>query len=453
MLKTIKLKQGFNINLAGKAEKVVIEGPQPETFALKPPDFTGLERPKLLVEEGDNVKAGTPVFFDKKKEKIMFTAPVSGEVVEVVRGKKRKLLEIRILADKTLEYEAFKSYSISELNNLGKEVVIEQLLQSGVWPNLVQRPYGILADYTESPKSIFISAFDSHPLAPDYDLLYKGEEQYLQSGIDILKKLTTGLIHLNIDSNREVSPIFSHLKNVQLNRFSGPHPAGNVGVQIHHLDPINKGDIVWTIKPHGVAEIGKLFMKGKYDSSRKIVLVGSEVKNPRYYKTFTGAGIFRFIDENLLKDHVRFISGNVLTGEQIKSDGYVGYFDDMVTVIPEGDYHEFFGWILPTIKKLSFHRTLGLFSFLNKGEFKVDTNIHGEERAFVETGKFEKVTPMDVLPTYLIKAIMAEDYDEMESLGIYEVIEEDLALCEFIDVSKHDIQAILRKGLELMQYS
>ena len=302
-------------------------------------------------------------------------------------------------------------------------------------------------------KSIFISGFDSHPLAPDYDVLYKGEEQYLQAGIDVLNKLTSGTVHLNIDANREVSPIFTHLKNVQLNRFVGPHPAGNVGVQIHHLDPINKGEVVWTVKPHGVIEIGKLFLEGKYDTSRKIAVVGSEIKDPHYYKTYTGASISKFVQDNLNSDHVRFISGNVLTGERIKSDGYVGYFDDMVTVIPEGDHHEFLGWILPTTKKLSFHRAFGLFSFLNRGEFKPDTNTHGEERAFVQTGKFEEVTPMDILPTFLLKAIMAEDFDEMEELGIYEVIEEDLALCEFIDVSKHDVQAILRKGLDLLQYS
>ena len=453
MSKTIKLKQGFNLNLAGKAQKNVAEGIQPETFAIKPPDFIGLERPKLLVDEGSAVKAGTPLFFDKKKEEILFTSPVSGEVAEVVRGEKRKILEIRILADKQMEYESFTAYSTSELNNLDRKTVIDQLLKSGVWPNIVQRPYGILADYEETPKSIFISAFDSHPLAPDYDVLFKGEDQNLQAGIDVLNKLTEGTVHLNVDSNREVSPIFSHLKNVQLNRFSGPHPAGNVGVQIHHIDPINKGDIVWTVKPQGVAEIGKLFLEGRYDASRKIALVGSEVKNPQYYQTYTGAGIKNFIKDNINGDHVRFISGNVLTGERIKSEGYVGYFDNMVTVIPEGDHHEFLGWILPTTKKISFSRAFGLLSFLNRGEFAPDTNTHGEERAFVATGKFEQVTPMDILPTYLLKAIMAEDYDEMEGLGIYEVIEEDLALCEFIDVSKHDVQAIIRKGIDLIQYS
>ena len=453
MSKTIKLKQGFNINLAGKAQKNIVEGVQPETFAIKPPNFMGLERPKLLVNEGDSVKAGTPLFFDKKKEEIMFTSPVSGEVAEVIRGEKRKILEIRILADKQMEYESFNSYSVSDLNNLDRKTIVDQLLKSGVWANLVQRPYGILADYNETPKSIFISAFDSHPLAPDYDVLFKGEEQNLQAGIDALKKLTEGTVHLNIDSNREVSPIFSHLKNVQLNRFSGPHPAGNVGVQIHHLDPINKGDVVWTVKPQGLVEIGKLFLEGKYDASRKIAVVGSEVKTPQYYQTYTGAGISKFIQDNVNGDHVRFISGNVLTGERIKSDGYVGYFDSMVTVIPEGDHHEFLGWILPSTKKISFHRAFGLLSFMNKGEFAPDTNTHGEERAFVMTGKFEEVTPMDIYPTFLLKAILAEDFDEMEALGLYEVIEEDLALCEFIDVSKHDVQSIIRNGLDLLQYS
>jgi len=450
----IKLKKGFDIKLVGEAEKKIADTPQPETFAVKPTDFIGIERPKPLVDEGDNVKAGTPVLYDKRQEKVMYTAPVSGEIVEIKRGAKRKLLEIKILADKEVEYEEFKKFSISEIESMSKEDAIELITKSGVWPNILQRPYGVVADPESEPKSIFISGFDSHPLAPDYNFLLKGEDDHFQTGLTILKKFTSGQIHLNINSQLEVPQMFSHAKGVELNKFSGPHPCGCVGVQIHHIDPINKGDIIWTINPYGVIQLGRLLTQGKYDASRLVALTGSEVKDPQYYKTYTGASISRMIENNLSDKRVRYVSGNVLTGERIESDGYIGYYDHQVTVIPEGDEYEFLGWILPTSEKLSFHRAFGLLSFLNQGKKRVlNTNTRGEKRAFVQTGVFEKVLPMDILPTHLLKAIMAEDYDEMEELGIYEVVEEDMALCEFVDVSKHDVQSILRKGLNLLKNS
>lgn len=450
----IKLKKGFNINLAGKAELKISDSKQAQTFALKPSNFHGIDMPKLLVKEGDTVKAGTPVFFDKKNPNVMHAAPVSGEIVEIKRGDKRKILEIKILADKEIAYEQFNKYSVSDIANLNKAQAKDQLLKSGVWPNIIQRPFGIVADAEETPKSIFISGFDSHPLAADYNFILKGQDNFFQAGLDILKKFTQGPIHLNISSEGEVPQIFSHAKGVELNKFSGPHPAGCVGVQIHHIDPINKGDLVWTISPVGVIQIGKLFLNGIYDTSRIIALAGSEVKNPQYYKTYTGACITTFVDGNLKQDHVRFVAGNVLTGVKIERDGYLGYFDNLISVVPEGDYHEFFGWIKPTASKLSYHRAIGLLSFLNpKKDFVIDTNTNGEPRAFVQTGVFERVTPMDILPVYLLKAIIAEDFDEMEELGIYEVVEEDLALCEFVDVSKHNVQQIVREGIELMMNS
>ena len=274
-------------------------------------------------------------------------------------------------------------------------------------------------------------------------------------GIDVLNKFSKGAVHVNINSKAEVSTVFSNAKNIQVNKFTGPHPAGNVGVQIHHIDPINKGEVAWTINPFGVIQIGKLFLEGKYDASKVIAVAGSEVQNPQYYKTYIGAKVSAFLEGNLKQDHVRVISGNVLTGSAISKDGYVGFYDQLVSVIPEGDRPRFFateGWLAPTAKRLSFHRALGLLSFLNpKKEYVLDTNMNGEERAFVMTGAFEQVMPMDVLPTHLFKAIMAEDYDEMEALGIYELIEEDIALCEFIDVSKHDLQSLLRTGIKLLQ--
>jgi Na+-transporting NADH:ubiquinone oxidoreductase subunit A len=449
MSKLVKLKKGFDIKLVGKAEKKISDLPQPETFAIKPTDFLGLQRPKVLVKEGDSVKAGTPILIDKKLDKVIYTAPVSGEVVEIVRGEKRKLLEIKILADKTIEFEQFPKFSSSGLTSVSKNEAQDIMLRSGVWPQIIQRPYGIVANPDDAPRSIFISTFDTHPLAPDYEFIFKGEEQYFQAGISILKKFTMGKIHLGINADNSASSFFNQVTDVVINKFSGPHPAGNVGVQIHHIDPVNKGDVVWTLNPYGVIQIGKLFLEGRYDASKVISINGSEVANPQYYRTFIGANVGTYLKNNLKNDHVRVISGNVLTGNMIDSNGYVGFYHQMVTVIPEGDYHEMFGWILPTTRKLSFHRAFGLFGTKDK-EYVLDTNTRGEERAFVQTGVFEKVVPMDILPVYLLKAILAEDFEEMEALGIYEVIEEDLALCEFIDVSKHNVQEILREGIELL---
>ena len=458
MSDVIKLSKGFDINLAGKADKKLVENLHAETFSITPDDFVGMGRPKVLVNQGDQVKAGTPLFYDKGMEGVMFCSPVSGEVVEVKRGEKRKLLEIKVLADKQTVYEDFPKYTVSELANLKKEQVLPTLLKSGVWVNLVQRPFAVIANPADAPKAIFISAFDSAPLAPDYDFIFKGQEQYFQAGIDILKKIISpnAPIYVGLNAKAEVSKIFTGAKGIQLKKFAGPHPAGNVGVQIHHVTPISKGEIVWTINPYGVIQIGKLFLDGRYDGSKVIALCGSEVKNPQYYKTFIGASLKKFVENNLNTDHVRLISGNVLTGKKSGKDGHLGYYDHQVTVIPEGDKARFFlsdGWLAPT-GRLSFHRAFGLFSFLNPNkEHRLDTSTNGEERAFVITGSFEQVMPMDILPVHLIKAILAKDYDGMEQLGIYEVAEEDFALCEFIDVSKQDIQAIIREGINLVRES
>ncbi|NJN26544.1 MAG: Na(+)-translocating NADH-quinone reductase subunit A [Cyclobacteriaceae bacterium] len=454
MSHTLKLKKGFDINLSGKAEKKLAACDQPKTFALKPTDFVGIQRPKVMVAVGDTVKAGTPLLFCKMMEEVKYCAPVSGEIIEIKRGDKRKLLEIIILADKEIVSEPYKKFSAAEIQQAEKSELVNLMINSGVWPNIIQRPYGVVANPADTPKSIFVSTFDTSPLAADISFVLKGEEKFFQAGIDMLKKLTPGKV--NIGVNADVSQdTFSRINNAEIHPVSGKHPAGNVGVQIHHIDPIAKGDLVWTVSAYGVAQIGKLFLEGKYDASKVIALAGSEVKNPQYYKTYTGACINKFVEQNVTGDEVRFVSGNVLTGEKIKSDGYLGFYHQQVTVIPEGTHSEFLGWILPTTKKLSFHRAFGLLSFMNgnKKEYVVDTNMMGEHRAFVQTGVFEKVTPMDILPTYLIKAILAEDFDEMESLGIYEMIEEDIALCEFVDVSKNNLQQLLREGLTLIKNS
>ena len=447
---SIKLKRGFDINLAGKAKAELGEAIHPETYTFQPTDFIGNNRPKVMVKAGDVVKAGTPIFFDKLNDQVKYTAPVSGTVAEVVRGDKRKPMGIKITADRDIQYEEFTKYDSSQLSGLSRDQIIEQITNSGVWPNIIERPFGIIANPSNTPKAIFISGFDSSPLAPDYDFVFQGQEKYLQAGIDILGNLTSGAVHLSTEAG--VASIFNNLNGIIKHEFKGKHPAGNVGVQIHHIDPINKGDIVWTTTPYGLQQIGRLFLDGRYDASKIIAVAGSEVQNPKYFNTRVGASIKEFLDGNLKQDNVRVISGNVLTGEKVSKDSSVGYYNNVISIIPEGDQYEFLGWITPGKNKLSIHRALGLFSFLSpKKEYALNTNMRGEDRAFVQTGVFERVLPMDILPVYLLKAIMARDYEEMEALGIYEVIEEDLALCEFIDVSKTEVQAILREGIEALQ--
>jgi Na+-transporting NADH:ubiquinone oxidoreductase subunit A len=453
MSKVIKLKKGLDLKVKGAASAEIVEIAS-ETFAIKPTDFIGFKKPKVLVKPGDKVKAGTQLYFDKDLSEVKYTSPVSGEVVEVKRGEQRRLLEIIVKADGANQYEEFKAHSVSELGALSLDEAKQQILESGLWSNFIQRPYAVVARPSDTPRSIFVSCFDSSPLAADYNITLRGEDKHFAAGVDILKKICKD-VQLNINADAEVSSVFAAAKDVQVNKVSGPHPAGNVGVQIHNIAPINKGEVVWTINPTAVAQIGKLFLQGKYDASKIVALVGPEVSSPKYIKTKTGANVAQMIEGNLASDHVRIVSGNVLVGEKIEKNGHVGFYASNVTVLKEGDDYKVFGSFAPSSSRFSFSRALGLLAFANGGnkEYDFDTNLNGEHRPFVQTGEMEKVLPMDILPIYLMKAILAEDFDEMEALGIYEVAEEDLALCEVIDSSKTEVQSIIRQGIDLMLYS
>ncbi|MCK9447508.1 MAG: Na(+)-translocating NADH-quinone reductase subunit A [Bacteroidales bacterium] len=445
MSNVIKIKKGLNINLIGEAEKNLKEL-STDQYAIKPIDFIGVF-PKMLVKEGEAVQAGTPIFVDKYRENIIFCSPVSGVIKEIKRGPKRMLLEVKITADGKDEAIDFGAENPKKLT---REAVIDKLLKSGIWPFIRQRPYSVIANPDDTPKAIFISAFDTAPLAPDIDFVVNGNNKDFQTGIDALSMLTKGNIHLNLDAGVAHSSVFTNAKGVVINQFSGPHPTGNVGVQISRIDPINKGDIVWYLYPQDVLTIGRLFRKGIVDASRIIALTGSEVLQPAYYKTKIGVNIEALIYNNTTDVNKRLISGNVLTGDKLELDGYVGFYHTQVTVIPEGDYYEFLGWGLPGFKKFSVSRTFPAFMFKNR-KYRLDTNYHGGLRAYVMTGEFEKVFPFDIYPLQLIKAILIEDIDLMENLGIYEVDEEDFALCEVVDTSKTEIQSIVRKGLDLMR--
>ena len=446
MSKIVKLKKGLSINLLGEADKVYSSVKSHKSFALKPTDFHNLT-PKLSVKVGDTLKAGSVVFFDKYNDKINFCSPVSGEVTEIVRGAKRRILEVLINADEEIKYDSFPVLTSTDLS---REQIIDNMLKGGVWPFVRQKPYDIIANPTDMPKAIFISAFKSGPLAIDNDFALYGMDELFQLGLDFISKLTNGLLHLNLDGNTNSSRVFTHAKGVEINKFSGPHPAGNVGVQVHHLDPINKGDVIWYLEPQDVIAIARLFSEGKYDVSRIIAMCGSQVKKPRYYRTLAGTSISNFISDNVNGDNNRIICGDVLSGSKINADGYLGFYDTQLSIIKEGNQQEFLGWILPGFNKFSLSKSY--FSWLfPKKRYDIDTNMRGEERAYVVTGQYEKVLPMDLYPQQLIKAIMIEDIDLMEKLGLYEVSPEDLALCEFVCTSKIEVQSIIRHGLDLLR--
>lgn len=443
MSEVIKIKRGLDIRLQGKAETVFGHSESPDFFAIKPTDFHGLT-PKLTVREGDEVKAGTVLFYDKYRTDVKFVSPVSGTIHAINRGERRKVLEVVVKNDKTDRHETF---SAADPNALSRDEVVAKMLQGGVWPFIRQRPYDVVANPTDVPKAGFISAFDSAPLAPDSDFVTNGQEKYLQAGVDAMKKLC-GEVHIGLNAEA-ASKAFTALKGAQLHRFEGPHPAGNVGIQIHHVMPINKGDLIWVAQPQDLIIIGKLFIDGVYDASRIVAVTGSEINKPAYVRTKQGACIDVLLKNNVQGNNLRYISGNVLTGTQIPADGFLGFYHNQITVLPEGNHYEFMGWAAPGFGKYSVSRTF--FSWLcGKTQYRLDTNMHGGERAIVVSGEYDRVLPMDILPEFLFKAIMAEDIDKMEQLGIYEIVEEDIALCEFVCTSKIDLQEIVRNGLSLM---
>lgn len=442
---SFRIKKGFDIKLSGRAARVIKGEVTSDQYGVKPPDFPGLT-PKLSVKPGDRIKAGTALFSDKKRPEVRFTSPVSGTVKEVVRGDQRRILEV-VVERSGNEYEDFGKADVAKLR---REEIIEKMLQSGLWSVVRQRPYHIVADPAGKPKSVFVSGFDTAPLAPDLNFIMDNSPAHLfQTGLNALTKLTDGKVHLVLNGDTTPSAILQNASGVEISYFSGPHPSGNVGVHIHHLDPVNKGEVVWYVNLQDVIAIGRLFEEGRYHPERFVAIAGPEVIDPGYYKVLSGIAVKKLAENNVREGEMRYISGNVLTGTNTGINGYLGFYDSLLTVLPEGRYHEFFGWAKPGINKFSFSRTF-LSSLFRKNEYRLDTNMHGGHRAFVITGLYEKVVPMDILPMQLFKAILAGDIDAMENLGIYEVAEEDFALCEFICPSKTEIQTIIRQGIDMM---
>ena len=475
MRDTITIRKGLDLPISGEAEHRVTDARSILTYAVKPTDYVGLT-PHLLVGEGDAVSVGDILFCDKRDERIRFTSPVNGKVKAIVRGEKRKLLAV--VVEKT-EVAIVENKTIVPPRTT--EALKDLMLRCGLWPMLRQRPFGTIAKPDDKPKAIFVSAFSSVPLAPDYDFVLQGKEALLAKGLEALSLLTDGKVHICFRARQRTAKDDTHpalteqLNNSQLTThyIKGPHPAGNIGTQIAHIDPINKGEVVWTMNLQDVAVLGELVSTGFYNPEKVVAVAGPNIKNAHYYRVKAGACLSeitktQFLNPDFPKKEAtdiikenRIISGDILSGTQVAYDGFLGAYDDLVSIVPEGDRYEFMGWLMPGVRKYSFSRTF-LSGFLPKSTFKplgitlprfkrfweFNTNMHGEERPLVFTGNFERVFPFDIYPTQLIKACIVGDIELMEKLGIYEVEPEDFALCEFIDTSKTDIQAIVREALE-----
>lgn len=441
--------KGYNIKLKGDAKLEVTQA-SVDRYGVRPADFRGMSPiPKVEVEVGQDVQAGDILFYDKKRPETKYVSPVSGEIIEINRGEKRSIANIIILADKK---NSFKKFDVPSLDQCDRATLIAFMAESGLLACINERPFDVVPSIDSVPDNVFISTFDTAPLAPDSKMLIAGREIAFQKGIDVLAKLTKGKVHLGLDGRASSSSdnVFALMSNVEKHWFAGAHPAGNVGIHIHHTAPIKVNSKVWTLEVQDVATIGDMFLSHEYHADRVVALVGNEISNPSYIKTYKGASISDLLKNQKIGENARFIDGDVLSGKQCDIGGFISDKTDQVTVISEGNDFEMFGWLVPINPRPSISGTFPNFLYPNF-KFEANTNMHGENRAFVETGQYESMLPMDIYPQHLMKAIMAQDIERMEGLGLTELSEEDVALCEFVCTSKTPVQSIVRKGLDMLE--
>lgn len=446
MVQVVKLRKGLDIRLKGTAAKQKTQiSPAYEEVALMPQDFVGVT-PKPVVREGDVVKAGDTLFVNKASQEVGFSSPVSGTVAAIVRGERRKVLRVVVKADKETRYI---DYGQKDPAKLTGEEVKTSLLQAGLFGYINQLPYAVSTTPDTTPKAIFVSALRDMPLAADFEMELRGNEETFQAGLTALSKVAK--TYLGIGA-RQTSLALTQAKDVEIYAFDGPCPAGNVGVQVNHIDPVNKGEVVWTVDPSAVIFFGRLFLTGKVDLRKVIAIAGSEMASPAYVETIVGAPLKDILRGQLdNRPHVRLINGNPLTGRKSSLDDYLGAHTSELTAIPEGDdVDEMLGWIMPRTRQFSTSRSY--FSWLmGKKEYDLDARVKGGERHMIMSGEYDKVLPMDIYGEYLIKAIITGDIDKQEALGIYEVSPEDFALAEFVDSSKLELQKLVREGLDILR--
>lgn len=452
MTRVIRLRRGLDINLAGRAEKTIVALKPDGTFALRPDSFEGI-KPKVLVKEGDKVKAGEALFINKAYPNVKFSSPVSGTVSLVERGDRRKLLSVRIEADKEQE---FIDFGVKDIATLSGEQVVENLLEAGLFGYIDQLPYAISTNPETKPKAIFVSALRDMPLAGDFEFELQGQKKDFQTGLTALSRIAKTYLGIGSEQNITVAG-----NDVEVVKFSGKCPAGNVGVQVNHIDPVNKGEVVWTVDPTAVIFFGRLFNTGKVDLRRTVALAGSEVTSPHYTEMLVGQNIDTLLNGAYdSTKSVRIIMGNPLTGKPVAQNSseephhtrFLGAHTSEITIIPEGDKaDEFAGWIMPRLGQFSVSRSYFSWLLGRKKEYKLDARIKGGERHIIMSGEYDSVLPMDIYGEYLIKAIITGDIDKQEQLGIYEVSPEDFALAEFVDSSKLELQRIVREGLDVLR--
>ena len=444
MSKDISIKDGANLNLKGLASMELEVANMSLNYALNPDDFFGLI-PRMLVKEGDKVSLGQPIFHDKNNESIKIVSPVSGKIQEIIRGAKRKILNVIIKK----EGESAVNFKIPSLSSISNKKILELLIESGSLAFIRQRPYNIIARPDRPPKSIFVSVHSTAPYAANYDFILKKRMDEFQVGVDVMSKLIGKPINLSISHNCESD--FSTLNNVDVYKIKGAHPSGNESFQINRIDPLNSGEIIWVIKPEDIANIGSFFMTGIFNPKRTVAVSGDSLKSPKYYDAIIGSPISSLVDSKEIpnSEEYRFINGDPLSGSKVEYSGFLGFYNNTLSVIKEGNQFRMLGWLpfmynsIPSFSKTSLSWLLG-------GEKKVNTNLNGEERAIVVTGEMEKYFPMDIFPMQLIKACMRGDVEKMESLGIYEVIPEDFGLVDFSCTSKIEAQEIVKSGIEIM---
>jgi len=445
VIKGIRTRRGANLNIKGIAEKILDNTTSVTTFALNPDDFFGTI-PKLICKEGAQVEAGAPIFFSKKNPDIKFVSPVSGTITAIERGPKRKIERICIAASKT---QKFVSHSVQGWEKMDREQLKALLMESGNWPFIHQRPYGVMANPDDTPKAIFVNTVKTNPLSEDLRFVLKDDQKEFQLGIDLLNKLVDQPIFLGKDKAQ--MGYFQTVEGVQHYTVEGPHPAGNLSLHIQNITPLNMGERVWSVNAEDVANLGRFISTGTFSPQRTIAISGNAVDNPVYFKTLIGSALAPFLEKvGINQQYVRIINGDVLTGAQADPSGYLGYYNNLVSVIPEGNNYRMFGWLpfkdnnILSLSNTSFSR------LFNRKGFDVDTNLNGEERALVVTGEMEKTFPLEIYPMQLIKACLVEDIEKMEALGIYEVVPEDFGLVEYANTSKLEAQEIIRQGIELM---
>ena len=446
MTEQIRLRKGLDIKLKGRAKKQTMPLESSKLYAIVPDDFVGVT-PKMAVKAGDHVKAGETLFVNKNSEEVRFASPVSGTVKSIERGDRRKILYVSVEAD---DEQTFADFGTKDIQTLDGEGVKKALLEAGLFGYINQLPYAVSTTPDTEPKAIFVSALRDKPLQGDFEYELEGQGQAFQTGLTALSKIAK--VYLSIGAQQN-SKALTEAKNVELTVFDGPCPAGNVGVQVNHLSPVNKGEVVWTVDPTAVIFFGRLFQTGKVDLTRVVAVAGSKVKEPAYVKALVGTPIKDIVAGRLTAtEHVRILNGNPLTGTIAGDNAFLGAHTSEVVAMPEGDdVDEMAGWIMPRFNQFSTSRSYFSWLFGKKKEYDLDARIKGGKRNIIMSGEYDSVLPMDIYGEYLIKAIITGNIDKQEQLGIYEVSPEDFALAEFVDSSKQPLQQIVRNGLNTLR--